>query len=270
MLEVESLSCDIGGKPILQDVSFRLNEGEYMAVIGPNGAGKTTLLKSLNRILRGYRGAIRLCGRPLQSYSQAALAKLMAYVPQADVRPMPFTVHEFVMMGRYPHLSPFSSVRPEDEDRVAQAMALTGTDAFTHRLCNTLSGGERQKVFIAAALAQNARILLLDEPTTFLDPHHQDEIFHILEQVNRCGGVSIVAVTHDINSAVLAAGRVLALKKGRVAFDGAAREVMNNRVLEGLFEKPFLFARHPVTGDPIVVPEGTPRHASQGGEGGAA
>ncbi len=179
----------------------------------------------------------------------------MSYVPQADGRTLPFTVQEFVMMGRYPYLSPFSSVTRDDEEAVRQALVLTGTDEFAERTLATLSGGERQKVFIAAALAQGARILLLDEPTTFLDYRHQCEIQGILRRVNRERRSTIVAVTHDINIAVLWSERVLALKGGGVAYWGSAEGIMSNAILEDLYGMRFRFSEHPITGRAFVVPE---------------
>ena len=255
LIEIQSYSFRIDGKEILKDVSLAVREGEYLSVIGPNGAGKTTLLKCLIRILTGGIGSIKVDGRPLEAYTQRELANLMSYVPQADGRALPFTVHEFVMMGRYPYLSPFSSVTKEDEEAVRRALALTGTTEFAERILATLSGGERQKVFIAAALAQGARILLLDEPTTFLDYRHQSEIQGILKRVNRERGVTMVAVTHDLNNAVLWGERVLALKGGAVAFCGPAEEVMSNAILEDLYGMSFQFSEHPRSRRPFVVPE---------------
>jgi cobalamin transport system ATP-binding protein len=256
-IEVQKFSFSIGKKAILNNISFVVSEGEYLSVIGPNGAGKTTLLKCLDRILTGGSGAIKVNGAPLASYSQKELARLISYVPQAEDRLSPFTVQEFVMMGRYPHLSPFSSINAEDQKAVRRALALSGTEKFAGRFLNTLSGGERQKVFIAAALAQGAKILLLDEPTTFLDPRHADEINGLLKRVNRERGITIISVTHDINNAVLTSERVLGLRDGAVIFCGNAAEITNNEVLEVIYEKTFLFVKHPQTGKPIVVPEVT-------------
>lgn len=255
IIEMEHFSFSLGGRRILIDVSFRAREGEYVSVVGPNGAGKTTLLKCLCRIHRGGSGAVRIAGRPLQEYGQKDLALQVSYVPQADGRLYPFTVHEFVMMGRYPHLGPFSSPGARDEQAVRDALALTGTAEFAERYPGTLSGGERQKVFIAAALAQEARILLLDEPATFLDPRHEAEIHGLLARANRERGVTILSVMHDINSAAVTSRRILALKNGAVAFHGEPEAFMNGEILAGIYEKSFLFATHPRSGKRIVVPE---------------
>ncbi|MEN6498247.1 MAG: ABC transporter ATP-binding protein, partial [Thermoguttaceae bacterium] len=151
MIDVRDFSFCIGKKTILRDVSFSVSEGEYLTIIGPNGAGKTTLLKCLDRILTGGSGTIEVYGRPLASYSQKELAQRISYVPQADGRVFPFTVEQFVLMGRYPYLSPFSTVSRADWGVVRETLHRTGIEEFAQRLLGTLSGGERQKVYIAAA-----------------------------------------------------------------------------------------------------------------------
>ncbi|UCF30132.1 MAG: ABC transporter ATP-binding protein [bacterium] len=253
--EVNGLSCDIDGRKILRDVSFTVGEGEYLSVIGPNGAGKTTLIKCMGRIMRGGTGTIKILGRPLAEYSSRELAKRVSYVPQADGRLFPFTVSEFVLMGRYPYLSPFTAVGPGDRKAAEKALETVGMGEFSHRPLNTLSGGERQKVFIAAALVQEAGIMLLDEPTTFLDPRHSGDIMGILYRLNRGSGATIVSVTHDINNAALYGHRVIALREGSVAYDGSPGGIMDSEVLSRVFGKEFLFTEHPQTGKRIVVPE---------------
>ncbi|OHB70595.1 MAG: ABC transporter ATP-binding protein, partial [Planctomycetes bacterium RBG_13_63_9] len=208
VIRVRDFSFRMGRKEILRDVSFDVCEGEYLAIVGPNGAGKTTLVKCLDRILVGGTGRIEICGRPLAAYRRRELARLISYVPQADGRVFPFPVEQFVLMGRYPYLTPFSAVSKEDRAVVRRAMQQTGTSEFADRLLGTLSGGERQKVFIAAALAQEAQILLLDEPTTFLDYRHQAEIIELLARINRSAGVTVLAVTHDVNQAALQSDRI--------------------------------------------------------------
>jgi len=256
MMEIRNYSFWIKEKRILNDISFSIHTGECLSIIGPNGAGKTTLLRCLDRIHRGGTGTITLTGKNLDDFSRRELAKLISYVPQADGRSFPFTVKEFVMMGRYPHLSPFSSFSSQDRRVVQEALALTGCSDMADRNLTTLSGGERQRVFIAAALAQEARMLLLDEPTTFLDPKHQDEIHMLLERLHRSYTITIVAVTHDINSAAQWSDRVLALRDGSLKYLGNAEAVMTNSVLQRIYEKSFLFVNHPHTGRPVIVPGG--------------
>ncbi len=255
LLEVRDLTCRLGGKPILHEVSFEVQEGEFLSVLGPNGSGKTTLLRCLMGLVPFDRGRVRLAGRALSAYRRRALARLASYVPQAMGDAPEFTVHAFVLMGRYPHLSPFTSTRSEDEAAVRDALQATDTQRFADRTLPTLSGGERQAVYIAAALAQGARLLLLDEPTTFLDPLHAANIGRVLAHLNRDKGVAVVNVTHDINRAALSSHRVLALRGGRVAFHGGPAELMAAGVLESIYGKPFLYAAHPQNGRPVVVPE---------------
>jgi iron complex transport system ATP-binding protein len=254
ILQVDRLSYAIGATTILRDVSFDVATGEFFSIIGPNGAGKTTLIKCVNRILTGANGEIRILGQPLRDYTQSELAKCIAYVPQAGTQYFDFTVFEFVLMARYPHLSPFTAVSSENKEVVRHALKSTGTERFAERIHGTLSGGERQKVLIAAALAQEAPILLLDEPTTFLDPHHQSDVLAILRRINEERGATIVSVTHDVNTAALVSDRVLALKRGEVAFCGPPSDLMNNAVLGKVFEEEFLFVPHPVTAQPMAVP----------------
>ncbi len=255
IVDVERFSMRIGDKEILKEISFSVNRGEFLAIIGPNGAGKTTLLKCMIRILRGGVGSIKINAQDLSSFKQRELAKLVSYVPQSDGRVFPFTVREFVTMGRYPYLSPFSALAPADVEAVEHVLEVTRMAAFGERLIDTLSGGERQKVFIAAALAQGGQLLLLDEPATFLDYRHQVEIYEILQQINKEKKVTIVAVTHDVNSAIRHSERVLALKDGVITFDGPARRIADNGILEQLYDTSFFVTTHPEMKIPVLYPK---------------
>lgn len=254
-LEVNSFSFQIENNYILNNISFSVEEGEYISVVGPNGAGKSTLLKCLDRIWSGGEGEIKINGKQLKKYSQKELAKIVSYVPQMESIVYPFTVEEFVLMGLYPHLTPFSFLSQEQWNRVSFALERVGMAGFTKRSINTLSGGERQKVLIAASLVQGARLLLLDEPTAYLDPKHQTEIYSILEAVNKQSHVAIIMVTHDLNHAVLMSKRVIGLTKGAIVYDGNTNDIMNNDILKKLYQKDFLFLPHPQTNCLITVPE---------------
>jgi len=254
LLELAGFSFSIESRAILRDVSFRVADLERVAVIGPNGAGKTTLLKCVVRILRGGRGRIAVDGRPIEEYAQAELARRVAYVPQADARPVPFTVREFVGMARYPHLGPLAPSRPEDERAVARALEDTGTATLADRTMDTLSGGERQKCFLAAGLAQEARLLLLDEPTAFLDPAHKAEILGTLARVHGERGGAVLFVTHDVNEALARAGRVIALREGAVAFDGPGESLTADGTLRAVYAHDFAIGPHPRTGRAVVFP----------------
>ncbi len=255
LLKINNLALSLGAKQILHAVSLDIFPAEYISIIGPNGAGKTSLLKCLMRLYAKTSGEIFIQRQPIEKYSQRKLARLISYVPQSDGRTFPFTVREFVLLGRYPYLSPFSSIRAEDRQAVQQALELSATTEFADRRLSTLSGGERQSVFIAAALAQGAEILLLDEPTTFLDPKHEERILTLLHTINKSFGKTIISVTHNINNAVFSSDRIVALKNGKIQFDGPASDVMNNKILETTFDKQFNFARHPMTGSLFILPE---------------
>jgi len=252
-IDLVGFSFGLAGKAILREVSFSVRRGEYLSILGPNGAGKTTLLKCIDRVLTGGSGRIEVFGRPLARFSQRELARRLSYVPQADGRVLPFTVEQFVLMGRYPYLRPFASIGREDREAVGEALRTTGTLEFKDRRLGTLSGGERQSVYIAAALAQGADVFLLDEPTTFLDYRHQAEIRDLLARVN-ASGVTIVAVTHDVNRAVLDSHRVVALREGAVVYCGPPTEVMQPDVLRRIYDTEFLLVPHPGADLPMIVP----------------
>ena len=255
LVQIENYSFDFGRITVLDHVNLTLEQGEFLSIVGPNGAGKTTLLKCLDRILPGGRGLIMIKGKHLETYSQKDLAKWIGYVPQASGPIPPFTVEEFVRMGRYPYRGLFASLTREDEAAVMDAVEVTGVREFSSRPLTALSAGERQKVYIAAALAQETGLLLLDEPATFLDPKHQDEIYAVLLRVNRERGVTILQVTHDLNQAVLVSRRVVALVRGSVVFSGPGAELMDNRILERIYQKSFRFVMDPQSGMRLILPE---------------
>jgi len=198
-----------------------------------------------------------------QDWKQSDLAKLAALVPQADSRVLPFTVEEFLLMCRYPYMSPFATVRPDDARIVHEAMVGTGATAFAKRRMDTLSSGERQRVYIAAALAQGAHIWLLDEPTTFLDYRHQAEILSLIALANKEFDVTVVAVTHDLNHAVLESDRILALRDGEVAFYGTPDLVMKPDVLQRIYGAVPLLVEHPKAKLPMIVPRRTPEQEKE-------
>jgi len=255
-LKVDSLSFSIRGTSILRNVSFQVSSGESWSIIGANGAGKSTLLKCLMRIHSTWTGQIELFNRSLDSYSQRELAQQISYVPQAgnDQR-FPYTVREFVRMGRYPYSGFLGSVQPGDKQAIDEAMTSAGVEVFSNRTLGTLSGGERQKVFIAAALAQESKVLLLDEPTAFLDYRHQREVSGILNKINSESDATIITVTHDVNSAILTGGYVLALRNGEVVWEGISRDLVSEQILGEIFDADFRFLDDPVTGLRIVAPQ---------------
>lgn len=242
MLAVTQLQVAIGGTRILSEVSVTIGAGERWAVIGQNGAGKSTLVKCMAGLLPASGGEIRLEGQRLAEVGPRQRARRIAYVPQAAGRGVPgFTVVDYVMMGRFPHQGFLAIPSERDRRRVGEALTLTDTDALATRAMNTLSGGELQRVFLAAAVAQESALLLLDEPLSFLDPLHQDIILTALDRIHDRYGTAMVTVTHDVNAALVRSSHILALVAGRVFFAGAAAELRRRApaVLQEIYSLPF-------------------------------
>lgn len=238
-IQTEKLRVTLGGKEILRGIDLSIAQGEYVSIIGPNGAGKTTLMRGLLGTY-AYSGSVQLNGQECSKTDSKQLAKTISYVPQTHDLEFPLSVYDFVMMGRYPYLSPLAPAQKEDIDAVEKAMGITGTAAFRDRLMRTLSGGERQKVYIAAALAQETPIILLDEPATFLDWKHQAEVMQLLKKINTECGTTVVAVNHDLNNAAHGSARIVALKDGTVLLDGSPEKIIHPAPLEQLFETTFI------------------------------
>lgn len=255
LLEYTQVSLKLGGRQILSQVSFSVHPGEYLSVIGQNGSGKTTLLRCGLGMFRADSGTILLLGRPVQQYTQRERARIVSYVPQQLDLIFPMTAYEFVLLARYPHLGFMQSLGRRDEAAARRALELCGGQEFAARPVHSLSGGERQRILIAAALTQEPRVLLLDEVSHFLDPQHEAEVQALLQRLNVEHGMTIVSVTHDINRAAFHSSRVLALRDGRVIFDGVPRQLMENGYLETIYGKKFLFVQHPQKNVRVVVPE---------------
>jgi iron complex transport system ATP-binding protein len=256
ILTAENVSIALSGHEILKQVSLHINPGEYVSIIGPNGAGKTTLIKCMAGIYQDWSGTITINGQSITALSTREVAKHQSYVPQAEGRANPLTVEEFVTMGRYPHLSAFTTLSNTDYTAIGEAIDRAGLEPFRHRKMNTLSGGERQMAFIAAALAQGSKLLLLDEPSTFLDYRHQANVASILTTACRENGITVVAVHHDINTAAACSDRIYAIKDGSLAFSGTAAEAVNPDILERIYGTSFICADTPGRTLPFVLAGG--------------
>ncbi len=256
MLRLAGYSFAFDGKAVLQDLSFSLGAGAYLSIIGPNGAGKSTLLKCLLRLHEEGRaqGLAEVRGKSLAAYPQRELATVMSYVPQAGGWIPPFSVEEFLRLSRYPYAPPAGKLRGADLAAVQRALSLTGMEALASRRLKTLSGGERQKAYLAAALAQETPIMLLDEPASFLDPRHAAELNLLLKTLNREQGLTMLTVTHDLNHPLDAGGNVLVLRRGRQLFFGPAQSLLDNDILETAFGLGFTRLPHPEDGLPIILP----------------
>lgn len=233
-VEIDNVSFSYGPQVILQDMTFGVEAGEFLAIAGPNGAGKTTLLNLLCGLLRPRRGRIRINGRDIRSYSIKALARKLAVVRQEFIPAFDFTVFEVVAMARTAYMSALGFESAADRRIISEAMEVTDTSRFASRPMHQLSGGERQRVFIARALAQQSPILLLDEPTTFLDFKHQVAIYDLLRDAQSRSGKTIVAATHDINLAMQYCDKALLLADKSYHI-GDISSVLTRQAIEGAF-----------------------------------
>lgn len=254
MLEARNITINYGLRKAVADVSVVAKPGEVIAVIGPNGAGKSTLLRALNGTVAPIKGEILLDGRPINSYARRAVARRVAVVAQeADLR-FPVTVLEFVLGGRYALSSAWGWESERDLEVARRVLRETETKEFESRFMNELSGGERQRAVLARALATEATVLLLDEPTANLDLAHQASMLRLVRA--RCSDreSAAVVVTHDVNLAAEFADRVMLLKEGRVVASGSSTEVLSSELLKSVFELDVLVDAHPVTGAPRITP----------------
>jgi iron complex transport system ATP-binding protein len=226
---------DDPSRQILDRVSLHVERGAIVGLLGPNGSGKTTLLRIVSGMLKARMGTVILDGEPLSALTRRRLAQRLAVVPQETHSTFDFTVLDIVLMGRYPHLGAFALEAAADLSIARDALAATGTEALADRAFATLSGGEKQRVVIASALAQQADILLLDEPTASLDLGYQFEVATLLERLNRERGTTMVVSTHDLNLAAALCGRVVLLKEGRVLAQGPTNDVLTEANIRSLY-----------------------------------
>ncbi len=239
---------------VLREVSLEVERGGFLGILGPNGSGKTTLLNLVDGILSPREGRVFLEGEDAATLDRDELARRVAVVPQDSPLIFPFTVQEIVLMGRTPHLGRWRFEGQRDFEIARDAMKRTGTLPLAGRPMSELSGGERQRVLIARALAQEPRILLLDEPTSNLDIHHQLAFFSLVEDLNRTRGLTVVAVSHDINLASLYCRRIALLKDGAVCGEGRPEDIITEESIRDVFGAPVRVDRHPETGRPRITP----------------
>jgi iron complex transport system ATP-binding protein len=252
MIEVHSISFRYHEDWVLQDVSFRVEKGEFVGVIGPNGSGKSTLLKILHRLLVPQHGDILFELVPMKKMDRVDIAKRIAVVPQETHLLFPFTVLETVLMGRSPYLGNSIFESQKDLEVVRKAMEWTKIVPFSERPIDELSGGERKRAFIARALAQEPEVILLDEPTANLDIHHQIDFLDLILTLNRERGLTIVMASHDMNMASEFCDRLILLQSGRIYKTGFPEEVITRENIESVYGCEVWIDQHPVSGMPRI------------------
>ena len=235
-LAVENIGIEIDKKIILKGVTHTFAEGRRTSIIGANGAGKSTLLRALCLLNEKFTGSITLDGRDIRSFGRRSIAQSIAILPQEREAPVDTTVRQLASYGRFPHQKLFSGGNPkEDRDAVEWAMCVTNVGHLAGRQVATLSGGERQRAWLAMSLAQKPKILLLDEPTTYLDINHQLEVMNIIAEVNRLYNMTVIMVLHDINHAVEFSDEVIVIHDGIIFERGAPSSVLNPQLIRHVF-----------------------------------
>ena len=262
IIQASDLNLRIGSTQLLDDASLAISTGERLAIVGPNGAGKTTLIRCLLGLTQPDSGRIEINGRPLAELSHTELARQISYVPQQLAERISFTAMEFISMSRYAYgggggrgaRAGFKQADEEGVEATKQAIELTGIGHLRHQALSTMSGGERQKVSIAAALAQQTPTLILDEPSAHLDPKQRDIIHGLLAKITREQNISLIVITHDLNWASADFDRIIGMKAGQTMVDAQADAFMQKQTLMDIFDADWLLHPHPESGRPMVLP----------------
>lgn len=248
-IEIDDLKAGYPHETVIDGARFTVEPGTVTTILGPNGCGKTTLLKTIGRLIAPRGGSVLLDGKPIHEYETRLLAGRLAILPQLHHAPGEITVEELVGHGRFPHRRGGFSLSPRDREAIDGAIVMTGLEPLRFRQVRTLSGGERQRAWIALALAQEPRVLLLDEPTTFLDVSFQCEIISLIRELNRSRGITVLMVLHDLNLAAACSDRMILIKDGKVRHRGTPLEVMRPEIIADIFG---------VTAEIILRPDGAP------------
>jgi len=253
-LSARDITIGYDRKTISEHLDLDVPEGRFTAIIGPNACGKSTLLRALSRLLKPQAGEVLLDGRDIGSRPAKEVARRLGLLPQSSIAPDGIAVAELVARGRFPHQKLIRQWSAADEAAVVAAMAATGVTELSGELVDTLSGGQRQRVWVAMVLAQQTPIVLLDEPTTFLDIAHQIELLELCVRLNREQGTTMVAVLHDLNQACRYADHVVVMKAGRIVEQGDPRTIVTAELIEGVFGLGCRIIDDPETGTPLVIP----------------
>lgn len=255
-LAAEQLSAGYGDRLVIEQLDLIVPPGRVTAIVGANACGKSTLLRSMSRLLAPKGGQVVLDGRAVHRMPAKQLARTLGLLPQSPIAPDGITVADLVGRGRHPHQAVFSRWSAEDERAVAEALEATDTVDLADRSVDELSGGQRQRVWIAMVLAQRTELLLLDEPTTFLDVSHQVEVLDLLTDLNRSRGTTIVMVLHDLNLAARYADHLIAMASGGIHAAGDPSEVLSEETVQAVFGLDSRVITDPVSGRPLMLPIG--------------
>jgi iron complex transport system ATP-binding protein len=243
-----------GARVVVDGLDLQLTDGSFTAIVGPNGCGKSTLLRALGRLLRPTAGTVLLDGRAITSTPTREVAKVLGLLPQTPLAPEGLTVADLVSRGRHPHQSWLRQWSSDDEAVVTEALTWTDMADLADAPVDALSGGQRQRAWISMALAQGTDLLLLDEPTTYLDLAHQVDVLELVGRLHTERGRTVVVVLHDLNLAARYAERLVAMKDGVLVAAGTPAEVLTEQLLADVFELEARVVPDPVTGTPMVVP----------------
>lgn len=258
-IETKNLTLSYGDSIIINELNLSIPKGEVTVFIGGNGCGKSTLLRSIARLLKPRNGAVLLEGKAIAKMATKEVAKQMAILPQSPLAPEGLTVLQLVKQGRYPYQTWLKQWSEEDEEKVNRALSATGLDDLKDRPVDSLSGGQRQRAWIAMTLAQDTDIILLDEPTTYLDMTHQIEILDLLFELNEKEDRTIVMVLHDLNLACRYAHHIVAIKDGKIFAQGKPEHVVNPHLVKKVFDMECKIAFDPLFGTPLCIPYGKGR-----------
>lgn len=236
IIEAIDLSIKYADKVVVNNVNLHVNEGEFISIVGPNGCGKSTLLKAISRILKPCQGSIKLWNRDIRAMNTKEIAKKIAVLPQMRKTPSDFDVETLIRYGRYPHGNFMGKLSEEDHKIIDWAVQKTGMTRLRYQKLTNLSGGENQRAWIAMALAQKTDVIILDEPTTFLDIAHQLEVLELLKELNQTEKVTIVLVLHDLNQAIRYSDRTYVMNKGTIVSVGEPESVIESNMLKTVFQ----------------------------------
>jgi iron complex transport system ATP-binding protein len=253
LLKVDKLSGGYGREIIINDISFEMERGEFIGIIGPNGSGKSTLLKLISRVIYPKKGEVLFQNENIIRIKLKELCKNIAFVPQDTVITFSFSVWEVVLLGRTPHLGRLELETKKDFSIAENALILTDTLNLKEKNINQLSAGERQRVIIAKALAQEPTLLILDEPTSHLDIGHQIEVLDLLKKLNKEKKISVIIVLHDLNLASEYCSRIILLNKGEIFKDGPSQEVLTYQNIESVYKTIVVVNKNPISLKPYIV-----------------